>query len=120
LLSKRLRAWRGHPRLVSVHQTDDQASRLGNQVPVARLHLADAATELGTLLSQRGEYRDAESFLRQAVRIYESHPGPDAARLAVALSALGAACAARGRLPEAERLCRRALQIIDTGALEQP
>lgn len=123
-LPKSQGASHGHPRIVSIHQPDDRPSLPGRQVDevqvVARLCLADAAAELGTLLGQRGEYREAESLLRRAVHIYESHPGPDVARVAATLSALGAACAARGRLREAERLCRRAVQILQTEALEQP
>ena len=123
MLSKRAPARPGHSRLVSVDQSIHQPSRsgahVGAEIGVARLRLADAAAELGTLLGALGEHREAEPLLRQAVDIFESCGGPDQARLAGALSALGTACAARGRLDEAERLCRRALQIIDTRALER-
>jgi tetratricopeptide (TPR) repeat protein len=105
---------------VSVHEAVDSPSQLGTQVPLARLRLADAVAELGTLLSQLGEYREAESLLRQAVDIYASRPEPDVARLAAALSALSVACAARGRFGEAERLCRHALLVIHPKAEEQP
>ena len=97
----------------------DRPRQLGDQVPLARLHLADVAAELGALLGRLGEYREAESLLRHAIDIYESGCVPDRARLAAALSALSAICAARGRLVEAERLCRRALHIIHIGALER-
>ena len=93
--------------------------QLGDQVPLARLHLADAAAELGALLGQLGEYREAESLLRHAIDVYESGCEPDHARLAAALSALSTTCAARGRLAEAERLCRHALHIIHREALER-
>jgi Flp pilus assembly protein TadD len=119
LLSKPAVEWPGHDRSVSVHQAVDSPSQLGNQVSLARVHLADAVAELGTLLSQLGEFREAESLLRRAVAIYESRPGPDVFRLAAALSALSVACAARGRFGEAERLSRHALQIIDPKAQEQ-
>jgi tetratricopeptide (TPR) repeat protein len=102
-----------------VHQPGRSGAHVGAEIGVARLRLADAAAELGTLLGALGEHREAEPLLRQAVDIFESCGGPHQARLAGALSALGTACAARGRLDEAERLCRRALQVIDTRALER-
>jgi tetratricopeptide (TPR) repeat protein len=113
LLSKRAFARSGHDRSVSIHETREQPGQLGDEVWLARLRLADAATELGALLSQLGEYREAESLLRHAISTYESRRGPNGAGLAAALNALSATCAARGRLGEAERLCRRVLQIIN-------
>jgi tetratricopeptide (TPR) repeat protein len=97
----------------------DEAGQLHEQLAVYRMRLADAATDLGSALGQRGEYAEAEALLRQAIAAYESCCGPDDVRLAAPLTALAAACAARGRPGEAERLCRLALQIIHTRALER-
>ena len=104
---------------MSVHQAVEQPRQLGNEIPHARLRLADAAAELGALLGQLGDYTEAEPLLRHAVRIYQSRQGRDHLRLAAALTALSGACAARGRLVEAERLSRRALHVIDMEAQER-
>jgi Flp pilus assembly protein TadD len=97
----------------------DEAGQPSEQLRTYRVRLADAAAGLGTALSRRGEYVEAETLLREAVAIYESCCGADDARLAASLTALGAACAARGRPGESERLCRRALDIITTRGLER-
>jgi hypothetical protein len=45
---------------------------LSEQVRQARLRLAAAATELGTVLVLRGRHAEAETLLRRAISIYES------------------------------------------------
>jgi len=46
---------------------------LYEQVRRARLQLADAATELGTVLILRGDHAEAEALLRRAISIYEAN-----------------------------------------------
>jgi hypothetical protein len=41
-------------------------------VRLARLRLADVATELGTDLVRHGRHAEAEALLRRAISIYES------------------------------------------------
>jgi hypothetical protein len=45
---------------------------LSEQVRQARLRLAAAAAELGTVLVLRGQHAEAETLLRRAISIYES------------------------------------------------
>jgi Tetratricopeptide repeat len=46
---------------------------LSERVRQARLHLADAATEFGTVLVLRGRHAEAEELLRRAIAIYQSN-----------------------------------------------
>jgi hypothetical protein len=65
-LPKRPGLPRREHRCVSADETSPE------NVRQARLHLADAATELGTVLVLHGRHAEAEALLRRAIAIYES------------------------------------------------
>ncbi|HEY7271715.1 MAG TPA: tetratricopeptide repeat protein [Actinoplanes sp.] len=62
-----------HARPRREHRLMSADENLSEQVRQARLHLADAATELGTVLIQRGDHAEAEALLRRAISIYEAN-----------------------------------------------
>ncbi|MHB1560458.1 MAG: tetratricopeptide repeat protein [Isosphaeraceae bacterium] len=79
--------------------------------PEAMSYLATTYFQQGTALLCRGQYREAENYLRQVLAIWPEHSG--------ALNNLGTAIWQQGRAIEAETYYRRALEVApdDFGTL---
>lgn len=85
-----------------------QADAVGILEPTGRL-----MNELGTLLSAKALYAEAEPLIRRALTIGEVAYGPEHLKVAIRLNNLASLLQATNRLAEAEPLIRRVVSILE-------
>jgi tetratricopeptide (TPR) repeat protein len=95
------------PRAESLYRralaTYTDASQPGNLVVVL--------SNLGRVLTEQSQYKEAEQFYHEAIDVAEQHLGPEHPDVAIGVSGLGKLMLARRKFSDAEPLLQRAEQI---------
>ena len=101
-----------------------QSSKLNEQVYLAALseakaiggdplRLATIQNNLAALYHEQGRYREAETLLREALRLREELIGKESFEVAITLSNLAEMIHVSGRSAEAEELCLKSIGILE-------
>jgi len=86
-----------------------------DRIPPAQLGIRTTyINSLGTLYHTTANYKKAEQFFRQALKVYETSLGPNHPNVAAVLSNLAGLLQDTNRLGQAKPLMRRALRINET------